>query len=291
MTDEKDSHTDEVVGLVRQAQKGDRVAFDRLLAMHESQLRGVVRKIVGHPDDSEDIIQEAMVKAWNGIGGFRLEAAFSTWLTKIAMRSALDFLRKQKRWRAQAQIAYANLCAESEELGGEVMAQFAAPDFSYEVREHIAYCFTCVGRSLPPDEIAALILRDVVGMSAAEACDVLGITDSVLRHRLAAARKSMSDQYEGLCTLVSKTGMCHQCKGLQMAAAEGKKGGAFPDIADFAARCAVVRDCKTTGMKNLHDVFWRRTAEIESKGLGDTEPQSDCGHEDDSASDQCPAEK
>ena len=88
------------------------------------------------------------------------------------------------------------------------------------------------------------------------------------------------DRFEGLCTLVSKTGVCYQCKGLQMIAPEDKKGGPIPDLDDFVDRCAVVRKCKSTTMEQLHNVFWKNTKEIEEKGLGSVDPQSDCGTDD-----------
>jgi len=270
----------EYQALIGRAQAGDPGAFDALVDPVRPKIKNVIRRMVGHPEDTEDILQSALLKAWQGIGGFGERAAFDTWLTSIATRTAIDFLRSQKRWRPEAQVAYANLCAQSEEMSTEVISQYAAPDFAYEVREHISYCFTCVGRSLPPDELAALVLRDVVDMSAKEASNALGISDSVLRHRLAAARTAMQDRYEGLCSLVSKKGICHQCKGLQMIAPADRQGGAFPDLADFADRCAVVRDCKTTSMEQLHNVFWRNTRRIEDEGLGSVEPQSGCGTED-----------
>lgn len=266
--------------LVVRAQGGDSAAFDKLVEPIKGQVRNTIRKMIGHPEDSEDILQDALLKAWKALSGFREKSSFTTWLTSIAMRTAVDFLRGQKRWRPEAQVAYANLCAQSEELSGEVMAQFAAPDFAYEVREHISYCFTCVGRSLPPDELAALVLRDVVDMPARDACTALGVSDSVLRHRLAAARNSMQDRFDGLCSLVSKTGVCYQCKGLQMIAPEDRKGGPIPDLDDFADRCDVVRNCTSTSMEQLHNVFWRQTKKIEELGLGSTEPESDCGTDD-----------
>ncbi len=263
--------------LIERAKSGDEAAFERLVAPLRPRIRSVVRRMIGHPDDTEDVLQEALLKAWQGLADFRGASGFSTWLTAIASRCAVDFLRRQKRWRGEAQVAYANLCAVSENLSGEVVAQCSAPDFAFEVREHIAYCFSCVGRSLPPDEIAALVLRDIVGLSGREASNALGTSESVLRHRLATARTSMQEQFEGLCALVSKTGICHQCKGLQMVAPEHKRGAPFPDVSDFADRCAEVRKCGTTSMQALHDVFWRRTKEIEEKGLGSTEAESLCG--------------
>lgn len=265
--------------LIDRAQAGERSAFDVLLAEALPRARGVVRRMVGHPDEADDIVQDAMLRAWESIGSFRGEARFSTWLTTIASRVAVDHLRRVKRWRTEAQVAYANLCAADESMSGEVIDAFSQPDFSYEVREHIAYCFACVGRSLPAHEQAALVLSDVVDMSGRDAAKVLGTSESVYRHRLSAARQSMTEKYEGLCALVAKTGICHQCKGLREIAPEARRGGPFPDVRDYAARAAVVREAAFAGgpMANLHDVFWRRTAEIEEKGIGSTEPESQCG--------------
>jgi RNA polymerase sigma-70 factor (ECF subfamily) len=278
MTTTVDNHD-----LVKRAKAGDAAAFGELVTPVKSRVRNVVRKMIGHPEDSEDILQDALLKAWKSFDKFEERSEFATWLTSIATRTAIDFLRNQKRWRPEAQVAYANLCSQSEEMSGEVLAQYTAPDFAYEVREHISYCFTCVGRSLPPDELAALVLRDVVDMPGRDAATALGVSDSVLRHRLAAARKSMQDRYDGLCSLVSKKGICHQCKGLQMIAPEDKKGGPIPDLDDFVDRCAVVRDCESTSMKQLHNVFWRNTKTIEEEGLGSIEPDSECGTDEDAA--------
>ncbi len=211
---------------------------------------------------------------------FEERAAFSTWLAAIVSRAAIDHLRRQKRWHTAAQVANANLCAGSEEMSGEVVAAASATDFAYEVREHIAYCFACVGRSLPPDEQAALVLRDLLDLSGREAANVLGVSDSIMRHRLTTVRTAMQEKYEGLCALVSKTGICHQCTGPQMIAPEGKKGGPFPDVVELANRMAVVRAAEPGSMAGMHDVFWRRTKEIEEAGIGTTTPDAGCGEEE-----------
>lgn len=259
------------------ARAGDRAAFDRLVTPALPRLRRYAALTVGHPEDAEDVVQDALLKAWNGLGSFDEAAAFTTWLTAIVANTALDHLRARKRWRAGAQVAYANLCAADPGMAAPVMAAASDPEFGFEVREHIAYCFACVGRSLPPDEQAALVLRDVMDMSAREAASVLGLSDSVLRHRLSAARAAMQDRYEGLCALVSKQGICHQCAGLRQLAPEDKRGEPFPDIAQLADRMAVVRTAEPGAMRGLHAVFWRDTRTVEEQGLGTTEPQSDCG--------------
>jgi RNA polymerase sigma-70 factor (ECF subfamily) len=267
--------------LVLRAAAGEREAFDALLLEHRPKLRGVIRRMVGHPEDTDDLVQDSILRAWESIKSYRGDAAFGTWLCAIGLRQAIDHLRAQKQWRTESQIAYSNECAANESLSGEVMAVIADPAFSYEVEEHIAYCFTCVGRSLPPEEQAVLVAREVMGLTAAEAAKALGITDSVLRHRLSSARNEMERRYEGLCSLVNKRGVCYQCEGLRGATPAPQQGAAAPSLPDMDARLQVVRraDVDNGASQAMHDLFWRRTKEFEDAGRGSTSAESDCGQE------------
>jgi RNA polymerase sigma-70 factor (ECF subfamily) len=245
-------------------------------------MRGYLWRMIGHPEDCDDVTQTALAKAWGAIDKFDGKSTFSTWMISIANKTAIDFLRKQKRWRAESQVAYANLCAESEEWQAEIIGPMMEPDFEFDAKQHVAYCFVCIGRSLPPDEQAALVLRDVMEFSNREAANVLGTSESVLRHRLSAARQAMEGKYEGLCALVSKTGICHQCSGLGMAAeAVGASKAELPDVDSFAQRLQLVREQDPDRMSNrsLQDVFFRRCQHVEEQGMGSTTPDSDCGEE------------
>jgi RNA polymerase sigma-70 factor, ECF subfamily len=261
---------------------GDRDAFDVLARAAMTRLRSVVRRMIGHPQDTDDIVQEALLRAWNGRDGFRRESSFSTWLCAIGARAAVDHLRQRKRWRARAQVAYANACADSMDLQMEVGAAYSTPDFVYEAKEHIAYCFTCVGRSLPPEEQGALVLREVMGLSAREGGDALGLSESSFRHALSRARGSMEETYEGLCSLVNKNGVCYQCKGLREAAPPDAQGGPIPAMDAFDDRLAIARsaDVDHGVSQALHDLFWRRTSEIEDEGIITDQPESGCGEDE-----------
>ncbi len=267
--------------LVLRAVAGDASAFEALMLAHRGRLRALVRRLVGHPEETEDVMQETMIRAWQGLSGFRGESAFGTWLCAIGVRQALDHLRQQKPWRAEAQIVYSNECAKTLALQDEVMAVLSDPAFVYDAREHIAYCFCCVGRSLPPEQQAALILRELMGMTGREAAKALQTSESVLRHRLSSARKHMQASFDGLCSLVSKQGVCYQCKGLREATAQSRRGEAIPAIADFDARCQLAReaDIDSGVSQALHDLFWRHTAALEHSGQGSPIPQSDCGQD------------
>jgi RNA polymerase sigma-70 factor (ECF subfamily) len=264
--------------LVARARAGDRAAFDSLVRDCLPKLRGVVWRLVGHPEDCEDIVQASLIRAWESITTFGGRSAFSTWAISIATRVAIDHLRAQKRWRRESQIAYANLCASDDTMQGEIAGTMMEPEFLFDAREHVAYCFVCIGRSIAPDEQAALVLRDVMDFSSRETANVLGVSDSVLRHRLAAARAQMEQRYDGLCALISKTGICHQCEGLGLAAeAMGGKRTTLPDIDSLAARIAEVRAVDPAARKDgaLHDIFLRRCKQIEEEGRGSTMPE-DC---------------
>lgn len=261
------------------AKAGDRTAFESVFHAHIPKLRGVLRRMVGHPDDVDDLAQQTLLKAYEGLGGFRGEASPGTWLCAIGTRLAVDHLRSRKRWRERAQVIYAERCMSEEELGQELGEALHDPGFGYDVNEHIAYCFTCVGRTLEPEAHAALVLRDVVGLSNEEAAKALGLSYSVLRHRLAEARQSMTRTYEGLCALVNKEGVCWQCKGLRDVAAEGQKGEPAPESLSWPRRLQVVREAKLDAgaSRCLHDVFFRQTEDQEQERRGSADATTSCG--------------
>lgn len=267
------------VALLERAQGGDRRAFDRLFAEHLPKLRGVIYRMVGHPDDVDELSQQALLKAFEGLKNFRGESTASTWLCSIGARLAIDHLRQRRRWREQAQSIFGNFAHTDPEIGGQVGATFSDPDFSYDVGEHIAYCFTCVGRSLEPELHAALVLRDVLELKNEEAAIALGMSLSTFRHRLSDARGQMQKTYEGLCALVNKEGICWQCSGLRDAAPEGRKGPDVPTSVDWAGRLRLVRMAALSERKAgaMHDVFFRLTETQEQEGRGDESMMTECG--------------
>jgi RNA polymerase sigma-70 factor (ECF subfamily) len=266
--------------LIAAAVAGDRASFDALVAPHLGTLRGFVHRMIGHPDDAADLVQESLVRALTGLSGFREGARFSTWLCSIAAHTCIDHLRREKRWRPYSQAYAEQACAGSPEMRQEILNLVAAPEFSFDAHEHIAACFTCVARSLPPSQEAALVLREIFEYSNQEAADALGVSEPVLRNHLAAARASMEKTFEGLCALVNKQGICHQCAGFRNVAGEGRKGppvepiGAPESSADerFRRRLAIVRASPFADgvSKKLHDLLFDRIRRQERRdGVAD----------------------
>jgi RNA polymerase sigma-70 factor, ECF subfamily len=237
--------------LLERARTGDRVAFDALVAPHLPKLRSFLHRLVAHPDDAEDLAQDATLQAFRKLAGFRGESAFGTWLFAIAHRLALTHLRTRKqRWPTTIQLEMHDRAAASEAFGAELGGEIGRADFHYEVNEHIAYCFSCVGRSLDPEESAAIILREVLGLPNHEAAKIVDLSESTFRHRLSAARRTMTDAFDGMCALINKQGTCHQCSTLRGMCPSDRQGSpvellgeAASEDADalFARRVAAVR--------------------------------------------------
>jgi RNA polymerase sigma-70 factor (ECF subfamily) len=261
------------------AQTGDRRAFDQLAQRALPKLRGTIRRMVGHPQQTDDLVQDALAKAWSSIRAFDGRSAFSTWLCRIGTNVTIDFLRAEKRWREHAQVAYANECNATPDLAMEVGGVLMSPSFRYDVKEHVAFCFTCVGRSLDPELQAALVLREVQDLSNQEAAKSLGLSESVFRHRLSEARTTMERSFEGLCALVNKKGVCYQCSGLRDAIPDAsRQGEPAPESLSFEHRLKVVRECDIDAGRSqeLHDLFWRRMTDQEREGRGHVQPSAEC---------------
>jgi RNA polymerase sigma-70 factor (ECF subfamily) len=145
----------------------------------------------------------------------------------------------------------------------------AEPGFTYETREHIAFCFSCIARTLSPEEQAAVMLKEVLGFTAEEGAGILRVSEPIFRHRLSDARSRMTEAFDGLCTLINKTGLCYQCQGLREAASGQHRGADLvqievaPGVAVnpeslFEARVAIVRDADLAEgtTRPIHDMFF-----------------------------------
>jgi RNA polymerase sigma-70 factor, ECF subfamily len=262
--------------LVEKAQQGDSLAFGSLVEPWRKPLFGYIYRMVLLRQDAEDLLQDVLVRVLEGIRTYRGEARFKSWLFGIATHVCLDHLRAKKRWRVEAQlIGEKDSRADPEKTAG-LIAIMRQPEFSFEIREHIAFCFSCIARTLPPEEQAALMLREVLGFTGEEAAGILGVSEPVFRHRLSAARAQMIEDYDGLCALINKTGLCYQCSGLQEIASEGHRGANLvqievaPGVAInaenlFDARLEIVSgaDLATGRTRVVHDLFYSSLAQRE----------------------------
>jgi len=265
--------------LVDRAQQGDEHAFTELVDPWRKPLFGYIYRMVTHRADAEDLLQDVLVRVLQNLPQFRREARFKSWLFGIATHLCIDHLRKKKRWRVEGQLEAEKAAGQNEEAHLKIQSTMAHPDFIFEIREHIAHCFSCVARSLEPEEQAALMLREVLGFSAEEGAKIMTLSEPVFRHRLSAARGKMTQAYEGLCQLINKTGACWQCRGLREFAPAANRGADLVQITVkpgmaitpdslLEARLEIVRtaDLEDGRSQRLHTYFFEGMTRQEEAG-------------------------
>jgi len=270
---------DEELKLVERAQHGDRAAFGSLVEPWRKPLFGYIYRMVTQRQDAEDLLQDVFIRVLEDIRSYRGEARFKSWLFGIATHVCLDHLRSKKRWRVEAQLIGEQEAKSKPENYVSLQNMMVQPGFTYETREHIAFCFSCIARTLSPEEQAAVMLKEVLGFTAEEGAGILRVSEPVFRHRLSDARARMTQAFDGLCTLINKTGLCYQCQGLREVASGQHRGADLvqievaPGVAVnpeslFEARVAIVRDADLADgtTRPMHDMFFASlTAREESQ--------------------------
>jgi RNA polymerase sigma-70 factor, ECF subfamily len=257
------------LALIERARGGDQAALGSLVEPWRRPLAGYIYRMVTHRQDTEDLLQDVLVRVLENIREYRGEAPFKSWLFGIATHVCLDHLRRKKRWRVEAQKIGEEEAQADPEAGRQLLELTRHPEFRFEIREHIAFCFSCVARTLPPEEQAAIMLKEVLGFTNQEAAAILSVSEPVFRHSLAAAREKMIGDFDGLCALINKSGVCYQCRGLRELSGEANRGldlvqiEVAPGLALnsenlFDARLAIVRDADLENGRTrlMHDLFF-----------------------------------
>ena len=143
-------------------------------------------------------------------------------------------------------------------------------------REHLAVCFACTLRNLPPQQAAALLLREVYAFSTAETAELLEATVVQVKNWIQQARRIMEERYAHSCALVTKQGVCHQCVEL-----DGFFNGRSRDPLDgtarnLKARLAILRETRKAALGPWHRRMLRLVDEVLEAGApGTARPESE----------------
>ena len=181
----------------------------------QGELKSFILRMTASVQDAEDIVQETYIKAHAKLNTFRGESSLKTWVFSIASNLARDLLRSKKRWPETV----TDICRE-ESLGNLQFFQEAlqirqtSPQGNFEIKEHIALCFTCVSKSLPLEQQLALLLKEVYGFSMKEIASILNQTEAMVKYYLHTSRSRMIEVFDQRCSLINKQGICHQCTEL-----------------------------------------------------------------------------
>lgn len=172
--------------LVREARKGSHAAFETLVRRHAERAFRVAYRVLRDAEQAEEVLQEALIKAYQGLPQFESRSSFYTWLYRITMNLALDRRRRAKRLPA---------VEWNEGVAHEVDPRHVSPVVSspevdsrrHQVRELVAEGI----RGLPDSQREVLLLREVDGLSYEEIADTMQISKGTVMSRLHYARKKM----------------------------------------------------------------------------------------------------
>ncbi len=190
--------------LLARARAGDDGAFGELTEPYRRELQVHCYRMLGSFQDAEDALQDTLLAAWQGLGGFEGRASLRTWLYRIATNRCLNALRSTSR-RPAKQWDVPNVEPPEPTGLGEVVWLEPYPDTlladaldaplgpvaRYEQTEAISLAFVTALQLLPPRQLAALILRDVLGFHAQEVADMLDSTVESVTSALKRARSSL----------------------------------------------------------------------------------------------------
>ena len=175
--------------LVERAQRGDKRAFELLVMKYQRKLGRLLSRMVRDPGEVEDVTQEAFIKAYRALPNFRGESAFYTWLYRIAINTAKNYLVALGR-RAPTSTEFDHEEAESfEDAVG--LRDAATPEGELLGRE-IAQTVNKAMDALPEDLRTAISLREIEGLSYEEIANVMNCPIGTVRSRIFRAREAIA---------------------------------------------------------------------------------------------------
>lgn len=180
--------------LVERVQNGDNKAFDLLVRKYQHKVISLVSRYVNDHAEALDISQEAFIKAWRALPNFRGDSQFYTWIYRIAVNTAKNYLVS----RGRRPTAYASDVDDQEDqmLQGK-MKDVDTPEalaLTDEIRDTVLAAID----ALPEDLRTAIVLREIEGMSYDEIADVMECPIGTVRSRLFRAREAIDTQIKPL---------------------------------------------------------------------------------------------
>ena len=175
MSAPEDSHRSQI--LLDGIRRGDQIAFAEFIRAHEQRAASIIGRVLDDPRDVDEATQDTFVQVWRNASQFRGDAAVTTWLHRIAMNAAL--MRARRKHHPHATLDEARSVPLLD--GTDATAQGA------ERRRRVAAVRAALNQ-LPLDQRAAVVLRDIEGMSSAEAAAVLDLAEPALKTRLHRGR-------------------------------------------------------------------------------------------------------
>ena len=172
--------------LIEQASDGNAAAFNELMAQHEQQMYAVALRMCANREDAQDCLQEAMLRVYRAISGFKGQSNFSTWLYRITMNTCLDELRRRKNKQ--------NTSLDGLLDQGWSPTEGSAGPEQEALRSELRDKMGGAIRQLPEDMRAAIVLRDMQGLTYDEIAQVTQVSVGTVKSRISRGREKLREK-------------------------------------------------------------------------------------------------
>ncbi len=174
-------------GLIKKARRGDGRAFSMLIENHERFVFNVVYRITGNAEDARDVSQEAFIKAFKNFESYDESSAFSTWLYRIAVNTAIDFVRRRKK---ENNISFEDYIVDEKNQNSD-----SGIEEKVISKEGVKNIISAV--NMLDDEFkTVIVLRDMEGMDYKEISDITGLPLGTVKSRLSRGRGKLRQMIE-----------------------------------------------------------------------------------------------
>lgn len=232
----------------------------------QAELSAYIFRLVTHRELTEDVVQDTFLKVIDKLETFEGKSSFKTWVFTIATNIAKNHLQKKNRWETNYQDYGAMLHVQSKEHWTQFNQVFeSTPDQQYDLKEHLAYCFNCINKTLIIEQQICLLLKEVYDFKVNEIIQITDLSEGKVKHALANARKNMTKIFDNRCAFVNQKGVCHQCTELT-----GMLNPA-QDVHQIANELKLVKKGKTVSQEKLLELRLELIKVIDPLQSNDTE--------------------
>ena len=180
--------------LVKRVQAGDKRAFDLLVLKYQSKIVNLVMRYLRDPDEANDVAQEAFLKAYRALPKFRGDSAFYTWLYRIAVNTAKNYLVAAKR----RPVEYDLDLQDPEQYDMQARLKDIDSPEGVVLKDEVQKTIDKAIEALPEDLRTAIILRELEGMTYEEIAETMECPVGTVRSRIFRAREAISKRIEPL---------------------------------------------------------------------------------------------
>ncbi len=180
--------------LVRRVQQGDKSAFDLLVIKYQHKIVHLVNRYVKDPTEAQDVAQDTFIKAYKALGEFRGESAFYTWLYRIAINTAKNYLLSRSRRHSDYEVDM----QDAEQIENAPQLKDIETPENQLMNDQIIEVIKSAIEKLPEEMRIAIMLREFEGMSYEEIAEAMDCPIGTVRSRIFRAREAIDEQLNPL---------------------------------------------------------------------------------------------